>query len=125
LAHFEPCPSRSGGRGGAKAPSTPGPSYWYLGGVGPAYSALGIGKIAIAAGIRQSIECGRESYDFTRGPEPYKYWYGATDRQAPSLVVGNTRPWSRAALVGARAENARRTRAAAAASVRDEKPRAG
>ena len=99
--------------------------YWYLGGFDPAYSALGIGKIAIAAGIRQSIECGRERYDFTRGPEPYKYWYGASDRQGPSLVIGNTRPWSRAALAGARAENARRTRAAAAASVGDENPRAG
>ncbi len=87
--------------------------YWYLGGFDPAHAALGIGKIAIAAGIRQSIECGRARYDFTRGPEPYKYWYGAVDRHAPSIVIGNSRPRSLGALVGARAENARRVRAAA------------
>ena len=87
--------------------------YWYLGGFDPAHAALGIGKIAIAAGIRQSIEKGRARYDFTRGPEPYKYWYGATDRQAPSIVVGSSRPRSRAALVCARGENARRARASA------------
>ena len=57
-----------------------------------AHAALGIGKIAIAAGIRQSIEKARACYDFTRGPEPYKYWYSATDRQAPSIVVGSSRP---------------------------------
>jgi CelD/BcsL family acetyltransferase involved in cellulose biosynthesis len=87
--------------------------YWYLGGFDPAHSALGIGKIAIAAGIRQSIQCGRVRYDFTRGPEPYKYWYGATDRAAPSIVVGSSRARSRAVLIGARAENARRARVAA------------
>jgi CelD/BcsL family acetyltransferase involved in cellulose biosynthesis len=86
--------------------------YWYLGGFDPAHSTLGIGKIAIAAGIRQSIECGRARYDFTRGSEEYKYWFGAVDRMAPSIVVGHPGPRSRAALAGARVENARRTRAA-------------
>jgi len=75
--------------------------YWYLGGFDPKHSSAGIGKIAIAARIRQSIERGCQRYDFTRGPEKYKYWYGAADRNAPSIVVGSTRPRSRAALVGA------------------------
>ena len=87
--------------------------YWYLGGFDPAHARLGIGKIAIAAGIRQSIQCGRVRYDFTRGHEPYKYWYGATDRAAPSVVIGSSRARSRAVLAGASAENARRARAAA------------
>ena len=86
--------------------------YWYLGGFDPAHAALGIGKIAIAAGIRQSIQCGRVRYDFTRGPEAYKYWYGANDRNAGSVVVGSTRARSHVLMVGARAENARRARGA-------------
>ena len=82
--------------------------YWYLGGFDPAHASVGIGKIAVAAGIRQSIERGRARYDFTRGAEPYKYWYGASDRRAASIVAGSARLSSRAALAGAGIENRRR-----------------
>jgi CelD/BcsL family acetyltransferase involved in cellulose biosynthesis len=85
--------------------------YWYLGGFDPAHAGLGLGKIAIATGIRRSIECGRERYDFTRGGEPYKYWYGASDRFAPSVLVGSATARSRAALAAATTLAARRDRA--------------
>ena len=92
--------------------------YWYLGGFDPAHAGLGLGKIAIAAGIRSSIERGRARYDFTRGSEPYKYWYGASDRPAPSLLVGSGAPRSRATLVAASALAARRDRNASARAAR-------
>jgi CelD/BcsL family acetyltransferase involved in cellulose biosynthesis len=84
--------------------------YWYLGGFDPAVAKLGVGKIAIGESIRSSIEQGRRYYDFTRGAEAYKYWYGAVDRQVPSLVVGNSAGRSRAAVTAARIISARRDR---------------
>lgn len=63
--------------------------YWYLGGFEPDLHALGLGKIAIVAAIRSSIEQGRSYFDFGVGDEDYKYWYGATDRLMPRLVVGH------------------------------------
>jgi CelD/BcsL family acetyltransferase involved in cellulose biosynthesis len=82
--------------------------HWYLGGFDPAVAAVGIGKIAIGHGIRTSIELGRRRYDFGRGAEEYKYWYGAVDRQLGGLVAGNPRLRSRAVVLGARVMAARR-----------------
>jgi CelD/BcsL family acetyltransferase involved in cellulose biosynthesis len=72
--------------------------YWYLGGFEPALASLGIGKIAIGEGIRSSIEAGRRWYDFLRGAEEYKYWYGAADRNSPSILLHSRRPRSRVAV---------------------------
>lgn len=83
--------------------------YWYLGGYEPELGRLGVGKIVIAATLRSSIEAGREWYDFTRGEDRYKYWYGAQDRLLDSLIVGHDRPRSR--LVAAAAQMASRHRA--------------
>lgn len=77
--------------------------YWYLGGFDPRHTKLGLGKIAIGHGIRTSIEAGRRRYDFGRGAEPYKYWYGAVDRPLAARVVGSGRARSRAALLAAAA----------------------
>ena len=88
--------------------------YWYLGGFDPALASLGVGKIVIGASIRESIAVGRRYYDFTRGPEAYKYWYGSADRQAGALVLGHGGARSRAALVAARALAAVRRRRGAA-----------
>lgn len=88
--------------------------YWYLGGFDPAVTNLGLGKIAIGAGIRASIEAGRSLYDFDRGEEPYKYWYGAGDRLLASVVLGHQGVRSRAAVRAARALSARRARQAGA-----------
>jgi CelD/BcsL family acetyltransferase involved in cellulose biosynthesis len=72
--------------------------YWYLGGFEPAQSRLGIGKMSIAHGIRWSIETGRQYFDLTRGEESFKYYFGASNRHCPSVVVGNERLRSRAAF---------------------------
>jgi CelD/BcsL family acetyltransferase involved in cellulose biosynthesis len=69
--------------------------YWYLGGFEPSCAKLGIGKLSIGQGIRWSIETGRRYFDLTRGEESFKYYFGAADRQCPSLVVGNERLRSR------------------------------
>ena len=76
--------------------------YWYLGGFEPQLSALGLGKIAIGATLRESIAAGRLRYDFTRGEDLYKYWYGAQDRLLASVVIGHGRARSRLALGAAR-----------------------
>jgi CelD/BcsL family acetyltransferase involved in cellulose biosynthesis len=72
--------------------------YWYLGGFDPSVASLGIGKIAIGEGIRSSIAAGRRWYDFLRGAEGYKYWYGAADRTSPSILLHSRRPRSRVAV---------------------------
>lgn len=81
--------------------------HWYLGGFDPAHARLGLGKIAIGHGIRTSIAAGRRRYDFGRGAEAYKYWFGAVDRPLEPRVVGTGRVRSRATL---RALDARRRR---------------
>lgn len=72
--------------------------YWYLGGFEPSRARLGLGKMSIAHGIRWSIETGRRYFDFTRGEEGFKYYFGAKNRHCPSVVVGNERLRSRSAL---------------------------
>jgi CelD/BcsL family acetyltransferase involved in cellulose biosynthesis len=88
--------------------------YWYLGGFEPRLSKLGIGKMSIAHGIRWSIATGRRYFDFTRGDESFKYYYGAVDRHIPSLVVGNASLRSRSAFAATGvSEQIRRTLRAA------------
>jgi CelD/BcsL family acetyltransferase involved in cellulose biosynthesis len=65
--------------------------YQYLGGFAPEHGHLAIGKVATALGIRSSIAAGRSCYDFLRGDEPYKYWYGAIDRLSPTVVLTGSR----------------------------------
>jgi CelD/BcsL family acetyltransferase involved in cellulose biosynthesis len=72
--------------------------YYFLGGFDPTSSHLGLGTTSVALAIRSSIERGRRYYDFMAGSEPYKYWYGATDRFSASLALGGAHPRSRAAL---------------------------
>jgi CelD/BcsL family acetyltransferase involved in cellulose biosynthesis len=72
--------------------------YQYLGAFDPDAASYGIGKIATGEGIRSSIAAGRTYYDFTRGDEPHKYWFGAVDRLSPTVVFrGGT---GRALLAG-------------------------
>ena len=82
--------------------------HWYLGGFDPAVNSLGLGKIAVGHGIRTSIEAGRARYDFGRGAEAYKYWYGAEDRMLGAVLAGSERLRSRAAMAAAKAIAARR-----------------
>ena len=75
--------------------------YWYLGGFDPDCARLGLGKIAVGAAIRASIAEGRRVFDFTRGEDAYKYWYGATDRHLASVVIGHSGIRSRVAVTTA------------------------
>jgi CelD/BcsL family acetyltransferase involved in cellulose biosynthesis len=68
--------------------------YQYIGAFAPEFRGLAIGKVATAEGIRWSIATGRSYYDFTRGSEPYKYWYGAVNRISQTLVCSSGRPRS-------------------------------
>lgn len=88
--------------------------YWYLGGYEPALGSLGIGKIVIGATIRASIEAGRQWFDFTRGEDAYKYWYGAQDRLLESVLLGHGGARSRLALTTARTVSGYRSRRSAA-----------
>lgn len=69
--------------------------YHYLGAFEPELSHLSLGNVATAEGIRSSIAAARSHYDFGRGSEPYKYWYGAADRLSPTVVLASGRPRSR------------------------------
>ncbi len=93
---------------------------WWLGGFDPAHAKLGLGKIAIAHGIRTSIDAGRARFDFGRGAEPYKYWYGALDRPLAARVVGSGSVRSRPALAAARVAIEVRGRRAAAKQARED-----
>jgi CelD/BcsL family acetyltransferase involved in cellulose biosynthesis len=73
--------------------------YSWQGGYDLAIAHLGPGKVAIGEGIRVAIAAGRRYYDLMRGGESYKYWYGSRDRESHSLLVGNNRLTSRAALL--------------------------
>jgi CelD/BcsL family acetyltransferase involved in cellulose biosynthesis len=83
--------------------------YSWMGAYEPAVSRLGLGKLAIAESIRRSIAVGRTYYDLMVGDEEYKYEYGATDRHCRWMMIGNSRPASRAATAaGAVADRLRR-----------------
>jgi CelD/BcsL family acetyltransferase involved in cellulose biosynthesis len=76
--------------------------YQYLGGFAPEWRHLSIGKLATAEGIRASIAAGRSYYDFARGHEHQKYWFGAVDQFSAGTVF--TRPalsWTRKPRLGA------------------------
>ncbi|MDQ6673113.1 MAG: GNAT family N-acetyltransferase [Chloroflexota bacterium] len=90
--------------------------YWYLGGFDPDCAQLGLGKIAIGAGIRASIAAGRRVFDFTRGEDAYKYWYGATDRHLASVIIGHPAVRSRLAMAAAKLFSAYRARKTSSAT---------
>ena len=52
----------------------------YNSGFDPEYREFSPGIVLVAHTIQRAIEEGLEVYDFLRGPEPYKYDFGAKDR---------------------------------------------
>jgi CelD/BcsL family acetyltransferase involved in cellulose biosynthesis len=46
------------------------------------------GRVLHAHSIQRAIAKGYKIYDFGRGNEPFKYWFGAADRQVKSVVIG-------------------------------------
>jgi CelD/BcsL family acetyltransferase involved in cellulose biosynthesis len=53
---------------------------FYLSGFDPAAAHLSPGTLIVGMVIEDAIERGMTQFDFLRGSEPYKYWWGATDR---------------------------------------------
>ncbi len=53
---------------------------FYISGFDPAAAHLDPGTLIVGMVIEDAIERGMTQFDFLRGGEPYKYWWGATDR---------------------------------------------
>lgn len=53
---------------------------FYLSGFDPALAHLSPGTLIVGMVIEDAIARGMTAFDFLRGSEPYKYWWGATDR---------------------------------------------
>ncbi|HXH22921.1 MAG TPA: GNAT family N-acetyltransferase, partial [Dehalococcoidia bacterium] len=64
--------------------------YMYNSGYDPEYAGLSVGLLSKAMVLQWAIENGKESLDFLRGNEPYKYDLGARDRGVYQLTVRRT-----------------------------------
>ena len=62
-------------------------SLLYNSGYDPDYAYLSVGLLSKALALRKAIEEGKQRFDFLRGPEPYKYDLGATDRPVYRCTV--------------------------------------
>jgi CelD/BcsL family acetyltransferase involved in cellulose biosynthesis len=61
--------------------------YMYNSGYDPGYASLSVGLLSKALVVKWAIENGKESLDFLRGNEPYKYDLGARDQAIYRMVV--------------------------------------
>jgi glycosyltransferase involved in cell wall biosynthesis/CelD/BcsL family acetyltransferase involved in cellulose biosynthesis len=52
-------------------------TWFYLSGFDPAFEKLSPGLVAVGTAIEQATAEGHRHFDFLRGAEPYKYWWGA------------------------------------------------
>ena len=59
----------------------------YNSGYDPAFSAFSVGLLSKALTLRRAIEQGKRTFDFLRGPEPYKYDLGARDLKVYRCVI--------------------------------------
>ena len=59
----------------------------YNSGFNPAYSYYSVGLLLKALCIQNAIEEGKKYFDFLRGPEPYKYDLGGTNKSIYQMVV--------------------------------------
>jgi CelD/BcsL family acetyltransferase involved in cellulose biosynthesis len=55
-------------------------TYYYLGGFAPTFARLNPGTVLIGHAIEQAIHEGSREFNFLRGSERYKYWWGARDQ---------------------------------------------
>ena len=70
---------------------------YYFGGFDPAFSFESPGTVLIGHAMRRAAAEGAQKFDFLRGGEPYKYAWGARDRQLLSVTL--TRQFSHADLI--------------------------
>jgi CelD/BcsL family acetyltransferase involved in cellulose biosynthesis len=54
-------------------------TWFYLGGFDPRLEKRSPGTVAVGTAIERALSEGHRAFDFLRGAEPYKYWWGATD----------------------------------------------
>jgi Acetyltransferase (GNAT) domain len=66
--------------------------YFYNAGMDPEARDLSPGVTGTAAYVRDRLEDGRSRFDFLRGPETYKYEWGARDEPIFRLLVQRTYP---------------------------------
>ncbi len=59
----------------------------YNSGYDPEYSALSVGLLNKALSLKEAIEEGKQSFDFLRGTERYKYNLGAKDQIVYQMVI--------------------------------------
>jgi CelD/BcsL family acetyltransferase involved in cellulose biosynthesis len=69
-------------------------SHLYLFGFDPALPRLSLGSLAVWRSIRRAASGGCRYYDFLRGCEPYKYAFGALNRQS-FRCIGARAAWKR------------------------------
>ena len=61
--------------------------YVYNSGLNPMFENISPGWVLLSYLIRQAIEDGRDSFDFMRGDETYKYRFGGTNRYVHRLQI--------------------------------------
>jgi len=61
--------------------------FMYQSGVDPSYLSLEPGHVIIAANLREAISNGYQHYDFLRGDEPYKSFWGAQPIPLQRIVL--------------------------------------
>ncbi len=62
----------------------------YLTAFDPQYEALGLGRALLFESLRYAFENGYASWDFLRGAEPYKSWWGARTIPKCRVIVTRT-----------------------------------
>lgn len=61
--------------------------FYYASGFDPRYAALSPGTLAISALVERAIGLGMAEVDFLRGIEPYKYRWGAENRNTETVTL--------------------------------------
>ncbi len=61
--------------------------YGYLSAFDPQFEKLGFGRILLYNAIKHASETGHEEWNFLRGDEPYKTWWGAQPIAKAKLIV--------------------------------------
>lgn len=61
---------------------------YFQSGWNPTLAAMSIGSLLVDEAVRQAASAGCETFDFLRGPEPYKYRFGAEDVINDDVLIG-------------------------------------
>jgi CelD/BcsL family acetyltransferase involved in cellulose biosynthesis len=64
--------------------------YGYLSAFDPAHEKLGFGRILLFNAVKYASDTGHAAWNFLRGEEPYKAWWGAQPIKKSRLIVKHT-----------------------------------